>query len=70
MKIIVNGKERESRDNITVAELLSDLNVGVKNIAIELNLKILNKSEYTAVKLKENDRVEIVLPMGGGNRII
>lgn len=67
MKIIVNGKERQSKDNITVAELLSDLNVDVKNIAVELNLKILNKSEYAAVKLKESDRVEIVLPMGGGN---
>lgn len=67
MKIIVNGKERQSKDNITVTELLSDLNVDVKNIAIELNLKILNKSDYESVKLKEDDRVEIVLPMGGGN---
>ncbi len=67
MKIVVNGKEKQAKDNMTVAELLSDLNVDVKNIAVELNLKILNKSEYELIKLKEDDRVEIVLPMGGGN---
>lgn len=67
MKIVVNGKEKQAKDNMTVAELLSDLNVDVKNIAVELNLEILNKSEYELIKLKEDDRVEIVLPMGGGN---
>lgn len=66
MKIILNGKEREVKDDITVAQLISDLNVNIKNVAVELNLNILNKSEYAAIKLKQNDRVEIVLPIGGG----
>lgn len=66
MKIILNGKEREVKDDITVAQLISDLNVNIKNVAVELNLNILNKSEYAAIKLKQNDQVEIVLPIGGG----
>lgn len=70
MTIVVNGKERKVKDGITIAELLSDLNVNPKSVAVELNLSILNKSEYDVMRLKENDRVEIVLPVGGGNRII
>lgn len=70
MKIILNGKEREVKDDITVAQLIFDLNVNIKNVAVELNLNILNKSEYAAIKLKQNDRVEIVLPIGGGNPTI
>lgn len=70
MKIILNGKEREVKDDITIAQLISDLNVNIKNVAVELNLNILNKSEYAAIKLKQNDRVEIVLPIGGGSLMI
>lgn len=69
MKIVLNGKERQVEDNITVAQLLSDLNIDVKKVAVELNLSILSRSEYSTVRLNENDRVEIVLPVGGGNQI-
>lgn len=67
MRIILNGKERQVKDSTTVAELLCDLNIDIKNIAVEVNLGILDRSEYGLFKLKEADRVEIVLPMGGGN---
>lgn len=68
MMIMVNGREREVEDGITVAQLLSELNIDIKNVAVELNLKILGRSEYESVELKENDRVEVVLPVGGGDR--
>ena len=67
MLIVVNGKGRQAEGGITISQLLSDLSVDAKNVAVELNLRILNKSEYGLVKLKENDQVEIVHPVGGGN---
>ena len=66
MTIIVNGKKLEVKDGMTVAGLLSELKANVKYAAVELNLRMLDRARYEAVELKENDKVEVVQPMGGG----
>ena len=66
IKICVNGKDIQADDGITVARLISDLKADVKYAAVELNLNILDRSKYDSVKLKEGDKVEIILPVGGG----
>ncbi|MDD5072909.1 MAG: type I DNA topoisomerase [Candidatus Omnitrophica bacterium] len=66
IKICVNGKDIQADDGITVAGLISDLKADVKYAAVELNLNILDRSKYDSVKLKEGDKVEIILPVGGG----
>ena len=66
MTILVNGKETNVKDGMTVAELLSGLKANVKYAAVELNLRMLDKAQYGTTGLKENDKVEVVQPMGGG----
>ena len=70
IKICVNGKDIQAEDGITVARLISDLKAEVKYAAVELNLNILDRSKYDSVKLKEGDKVEIILPVGGDTRNI
>lgn len=67
MKIIVNGKEMIVEDGITPARLITDLKADTRHAAVELNLAILDRSDYEKIKLKEGDRLEIILPVGGGS---
>jgi len=62
----VNGKSVELVSPITVAELI--LNSGFKHdrVAVELNGKIVPRSDYSKTELKNDDSVEIVGFVGGG----
>lgn len=66
MTISVNGKQMQVEDGTTVTGLLSGLKANVKYAAVELNLNILERSRYETTELKEGDKVEVILPVGGG----
>ena len=66
IKIKVNGKITTIVDKITLAELIKDLKIPLKKVAIELNREITDKKRIRNVKLKNNDVVEIVHFIGGG----
>ena len=66
MKITVNGKEREVAEGISVEALLAHLGVTREYTAVAVNREVTPKSAYSATRLHEGDRVEIVRPMGGG----
>jgi sulfur carrier protein len=66
MQIQVNGETLETSENATLAELIEQLELVGKRIAIELNLEIIPRSEHAATRLKAGDRVEIVHAIGGG----
>ena len=66
MKITVNGKEREVAEGISVDALLAHLGVTREYTAVAVNREVTPKSAYSATRLHEGDRVEIVRPMGGG----
>lgn len=67
MKIRLNGELREIEDGITISYLLRTLNLSELNIAVELNLDIIDKNEYTKFRLKDGDSVEIISFVGGGD---
>lgn len=64
--ITVNGKEYESFEGKSVAELLSEFGYKTAYIAVEINGEILKKDKYTETILKENDKLEVVNFVGGG----
>ncbi|MBS3963642.1 MAG: sulfur carrier protein ThiS [Methylomonas sp.] len=66
MKIQVNGDSREYGDVISIADVLADLNLSGKRIAVELNLNIVPFTEYASQALQDGDRLEIVHAIGGG----
>ncbi len=63
--IKINGREYAIQ-NITVTELLHNMDYDRKKVAIELNGRILPRTEYDNTTLKEGDAVEIVSFVGGG----
>lgn len=67
MKIIVNGEEQERNSPLTVSNLLQALDLRTEHVAVEVNLTILDRSDFPAWNLQEGDKVEILSFMGGGS---
>jgi sulfur carrier protein len=42
------------------------LKIPIKKVAIELNHEIIDKKKLNKIKIKKNDRIEIVHFIGGG----
>ena len=66
IKIKINGKIIKVQDNISLYNLVKKLKIPIKKVAIELNLMIVNKKSLNKIKIKKNDKIEIVHFIGGG----
>ena len=66
MQIIVNGEQRDVLDGMTAAQLVEDMDIAGKRIAMEVNLDIVPRSSYAEHVFKADDKVEIVHAVGGG----
>jgi thiamine biosynthesis protein ThiS len=66
VRVVINGDDKEVREGVTVAELITDLDLKPERVAIELNRKILARPEWPRAGLADGDKVEIVHFVGGG----
>lgn len=66
MLIHLNGQALDVADNLTAAELLTQLGLTGKRLALELNREIVPRSTYADTRLQAGDEVEIVHAIGGG----
>jgi thiamine biosynthesis protein ThiS len=64
--ILVNGESRQVADGTTVAQLVADLKLDARPLAVEVNLELVPRSRHTEHQLSEGDRLEIVTLVGGG----
>ena len=66
IKIKVNGKFKSIPDNYKISNLVKELKIPLKKVAIELNQEIIDKKRTSKINLKKNDNIEIVHFIGGG----
>ena len=66
MQITVNGKARECREGMSIADLLVELGVKREGIAVEVNRQIVPRSKHEATPVREGDTIEILTFVGGG----
>ena len=66
IKIKINGKINKIDDKTKLSDLVKNLKVPLKKVAIELNREIVDKKNLNKIKLKVNDTIEIVHFIGGG----
>ena len=66
MTVTLNGEIKQIEDGITVSGLLESLQIEPARVAVEVNLKIIKKTDYLSHQLNEGDSVEIVSFVGGG----
>jgi len=66
VEIIVNDQARQVADEITVAQLLEELGLAGKYVAVEVNLQLVPRQKHARHRLADGDRLEIVTLVGGG----
>ncbi len=66
MEILVNGEPRQVAETYTVTDLIGDLELVGRRLAVEVNLDIVPRSRHGEHQLQAGDRVEIVHAIGGG----
>lgn len=66
MKIQLNGESREIPDNCTAQDLIEQLGLTGKRLAMELNREIVPRSRYASTTINNGDEIEIVHAIGGG----
>ena len=66
MAIHVNGGLRRVTVGVTIAEMLGELGLDPRKVAVERNLEIVPRSTFGEVPVEEGDSYEIVHFVGGG----
>ena len=66
MKLLINGEKKEFNENITLKDILKELKVEDKVMAIAVNTKIVKKDDWDNFKPKNEDKIEMLTFVGGG----
>lgn len=67
MKIEINGEAREVPESLMLDDLIAHLELSApERLAIEHNRQVVRRAEWSRTEVKENDRIEIVHFVGGG----
>jgi len=66
LRLTVNGEERRVRDVTTVSDLLAELGIDPRRVAVERNRTVLAREELEETRLEDGDVLEIVQFVGGG----
>lgn len=66
IRVSVNGEEMSVASGTTLAELLRQLSLDQRRVAVEHNLRVVPRAEHATLQLHHGDRLEIVSFVGGG----
>ncbi len=66
MIITLNGDRFEVAASLTVSELLANLEIDPRRVAVEHNLVVVKRAAFAETLIREGDEVEIVNFVGGG----
>jgi thiamine biosynthesis protein ThiS len=66
IKIKLNGRISTISNNLTLLTYIKKLKIPLNKVAIELNHEIIDKNKLNKIKIKKNDKIEIVHFIGGG----
>ena len=64
--ITINGEAREFEVAVNVEQLLTQLDLSGRKIALERNGEIVPRSRFSEQTVLDGDRFEIVVAVGGG----
>jgi len=66
MQVHINGEARDVAAETTLAELLQQLELDPRSLAVERNLDLVPRANHADTIIEEGDRLEIVTLVGGG----
>lgn len=65
-KLTVNGQDCELAEGTTVADLIAELGLDPRMLAVERNLELVPRAQHSTTELAAGDRIEVVTLVGGG----
>jgi sulfur carrier protein len=66
INVSINGTFRNLPDSTSIAELIGEMGLAGKRIALERNGEIVPRSSFTMQQLADGDKLEVVVAVGGG----
>lgn len=66
VQITFNGQPYDARESATIADLLADLQLTPKLVAVEVNREVVSRRLHDSHVLQPGDEVEVVTLVGGG----
>lgn len=66
LAIELNGQQRQVSPGTTIADLLAELGVEPRHVAVERNLDVVPRAKHAEQCVLAGDRIEIVTLVGGG----
>ena len=66
MTLIVNGETKEFKDDLTLQNISTDLQIENKVMAAAVNMNIVKKDDWNSFVPKNDDKLELLQFVGGG----
>jgi sulfur carrier protein len=66
VEIRINGEHRRVPVGLSLAGMLAEIGIDPKKVAVERNLEIVPRSNFSTVPVEDGDAYEIVHFVGGG----
>ena len=66
MTLIVNGETKEFKDNLTLENIITELQIENKVMAAAVNMNIVKKDDWNSFVPKNDDKLELLQFVGGG----
>jgi sulfur carrier protein len=62
----VNGKDKEVKENASIADFLKSNNIDPIEVTVEHNFEVINAESIAEIMLKDRDTLEVLRFVGGG----
>ena len=66
IRVTLNGAQKEFPAPLTFSQLLDELALAGRRLAVERNGEIVPRSRFGEARLADGDRIEVVMAVGGG----
>jgi sulfur carrier protein len=66
INVLINGQPRAFAPPASIADVLEELEISLRGVAVELNLQVVPRARHLEQLLADGDRLEIVSLVGGG----
>ncbi|MDP1558225.1 MAG: sulfur carrier protein ThiS [Nitrosomonas sp.] len=66
IELTINGQPQQFESALNVQQLIEQLDLQGKRIAIERNGEIVPRSQFSELALVDGDQLEVVVAVGGG----
>jgi sulfur carrier protein len=63
---MLNGESKNIAEGTLLSQLIEQLELGGKRLAVEINCEIIPRSQHADYVIHEGDKIEIVHAIGGG----